>query len=80
MVIKTDEDAQDIIGNQIYVISENKIMPMVVTDVIITKRFSGINATEVDAVVKTALGEYKSEDVFANKEEFIKYLDRVIEY
>ena len=79
MKIKTDEDAQALIGQQVYTISQNKLLPMVVNKVSLLKTFSGINGVEIHCSVETAMGTFEVDDVYKNKDELIAYIDSVIE-
>jgi len=79
MVINTDEEAYNIIGQQVYVISENDLIPMVVNEVMLTKTISGLTGMTVEAEIKTALGTFKAKDMFKDKDELIEYIDRVIQ-
>ena len=79
MIIKTDEEANALIGQQIYTIKDNQLMPMIANNVILTKTFSGIGMTEVKAKIVTALGTFSVDEIYKNKEELIAYIDKVID-
>ena len=78
MKINSDEDAKELIGQQVYIFSDNKLMPMVVNEVHLRKVFNAFGYV-VSAIIKTAIGEFSDSDIYKDKDELIKYIDEVID-
>jgi len=78
MTIINDEDASSLIGSQVYIFSDNKLMPMVVSEVKIEKTYSGFGVSS-KATIKTAIGDFSGEDVYRDKKDLFEYINQVID-
>ena len=78
MKIENDEHAISLIGTQVYVFTDNELMPMSVNKVVINKTISGVNGIETIGSITTAIGTFDSEEVYESKEAIMEYIDSVI--
>jgi hypothetical protein len=77
MKITSDDQAVALIGQQVYVILQNKLLPMVVNRVTLQKTFSGINGVEIKCSIDTAMGTFDADDIYKTKDELLSYIDSI---
>lgn len=78
MNIKTDKQAQELVGTQVYIFRDSALTPTVVNNVILTKTFSGIGEPQAQTTIVTSIGEFPSEEIFRNRDELIIHIDKII--
>ena len=78
MKIENEEQAIKLIGAQVYVFSENELMPMSVNKVVINKTISGVNGIDTIVNITTAIGTFEAEEIYESKEAIMEYIDSVI--